>query len=94
MNRDRIRFDPGPGSTTFDSDRETLPFPAGGVFGTDAPHDAPVTDAAEMAQRAIERMQSKLDDLREGIDVVFKFEQFDESDTSFDSPGGDGPRAA
>lgn len=94
MDSDRIRFEPGSGSTTFDSDRESLPFPAGGVFGTHPGERAEPTDAAEMAQRAIERMQSQLDDLREDIDVIFKFEAFEGGEPSFDSPEGDGPRAA
>ena len=45
-----------------DSDRETLPFPEGGVFGAganDTPRDATLDDI----ERTVDRMQSSLDEL-------------------------------
>ena len=66
----------GPNSTLIrlESDREALPFPAGGVFG-DEPDLAHQETVREL-ERTLSTMQRQLDELGEAVDDVLRFTDY------------------
>jgi hypothetical protein len=73
----RMRFEPGDTFDRFDSDREALPFPMGGVFGPIRPSDRPqpsgvwrTDDVINAIETTIDSMQAKLDELEDDVEAV------------------------
>lgn len=84
---------------TLASDRETLPFPEGGVFsaktsptrtGTFAARSSRVRQAEELDQ-IFDDIQAGLDDMSDLLDQPFRFAL---PDTTDNTPDDDGPRRA
>ena len=81
MNRLRLRnsgrLDRSKDTTPLDSDRESLHFPAGGVFGVPVPPSSPrspstnTINSVRDIERTLDRMQSQLDEISTEVEQVF-----------------------
>ena len=70
-----VQFNTTNSRDRIESDRELLPFPAGGVFGAPE-HEETVREI----ERTLGTMQQQLDQLGEAVDDVLRFTEYTEDD--------------
>ncbi|MEQ9616577.1 MAG: hypothetical protein RLN60_00935 [Phycisphaerales bacterium] len=76
-----LRFASRDTSHRLDSDREVLPFPAGGVFGS--PNVTGPARTVRDIERTLDTMQRQLNELSDAVDEVLKFSDFVEDESDF-----------
>ena len=71
-----LKFNTAVSRERINSDREVLPFPAGGVFGAPE-HEKTVREL----EQTLDTMQKQLDQLGEAVDDVLRFTEYTDEET-------------
>lgn len=76
-----VQFNTTKSRDRIESDREVLPFPAGGVFGAPE-HEKTVREI----ERTLGTMQQQLDQLGEAVEDVLRFTEYTRDETDAETP--------